>query len=209
MKMDRKGNLYKIESDKQDRIERVFEYARDTMVSPCAFHMISHIDNEELFGITRKTLIKSFQRALKRQYKLLAQMPSKSTRRQKCPRTVIAYSIEFKYTSQKDIDGDEDAYKSIWKVTSGKLPFLHIHFYVIADCNQTIPMNFTTHAMEALNELKGLRAARYAKTKDNKKYKTLNDDYDDAVLRAFYIGKIEQKSDKIPYRNTFGTSQIN
>ena len=211
--MQSNGREYQIENTKQERIEEVFAYARDTMASPCAFHLITHIHDAELFRTTKsKGFVKSFERALKRQYKMLAQREpkegrTKTDRPQKCPRTVIAYSIEYKLTSQKDIDGKEDAYKSIWEITNGKLPFLHIHFYVIADCNQTIPQNFTKHAMAALNELEGSRAARYAKTKDNKKYKPLNTDYDDAVLRAFYIGKVEQKSSEIPYRETFGTSK--
>lgn len=214
IKMTSKGRGYKIENTKQERIEKVFAYARDTMTSPSAFHLITHIHDAELFRTTKsKGFIKEFERALKRQYKLLAQREpkeghTKTKRPQKCPNTIIAYSIEYKLTSQKDIDGKEDAYKSVWEITNGKLPFLHIHFYVIADCNQTIPQNFTKHAMEALNELDGLRAARYAKTKDNKKYKPLNTDYDDAVLRAFYIGKVEQKGANIPYRNSFGTSKI-
>lgn len=214
IKITPKGQGYNIENTKQERIESVFAHAKDSMTSPCAFHLITHVYEPELFRTTKnKGFIKSFERALKREYKLLAQREpkegkAKTKRPQKCPNTIIAYSIEYKLTSQKDIDGKEDAYKSVWEIAKEKLPFLHIHFYVIADCNQTIPQNFTKYAMAALNELDGLRAARYAKTKDNKKYKPLNTDYDDAVLRAFYIGKVEQKSSEIPYRNTFGTSKI-
>lgn len=63
--------------------------------------------------------------------------------------------------------------------------------------------------MKALNELKGLRAARYSKSIYGEIYKRLNIDCDDAFSRFLYIGKISQKSPEIPYRKTFGTSKIN
>ena len=212
IKMTPKGRGYGIENTKQERIESVFAHARDTMTSPCAFHLITHIHDAELFRTTKnKGFIKEFERALTRQYKKLKQKNPKIDRPQKCPRTVVVYSIEYKLTSQKEIDGDDDTYQIgniIYPKTKEKLPFLHVHLHVIADCNNTKPMDFHKYAIAALNELDGLRAARYAKTKDNKKYKPLNTDYDDAVLRAFYLGKVEQKSPEIPYRNTFGTSKI-
>jgi hypothetical protein len=212
---------YALDPDKQDTIEGVFSYARDTMTSPCAFHLITHIHDAELFRATKsKGFIREFQRALKRQYKMLAQREpregkAKAKRPQKCPNTLIIYSIEYKLTSQKEISGNGDAYKYGYEKTNGKLPFLHIHTYVIADCNNTIAPNFTFHAMKAMDELDGLRATRYAptkdakdSTKDKKKYKKLNTDYDDAVLRAFYLAKIEQKSPEIPYRKTFDASKV-
>lgn len=202
IKMVSSGNTYDIEKTKYDSLEKVFMYAKENMTSPCMFHLISHIDEPELFRITKKDLIKSFERALKRQYKKLEQL---------CPNTVIAYSIEFKHTSQKEIDGGSDAYKvgnSVWQKTDSKLPFLHIHFYVIADCRKTIPKSFPIHAKAALNELKGLRAGRYSKSIYGEIYKSLNKDCDDAFSRFLYIGKIEQKSPEIPYRNTFGTSKV-
>ena len=204
---------YELNPIHQDTIESVFSYARDTMTSPCAFHLITHIDDAELFRETKsKGFIREFQRTLKRQYKLLAQREpkegkAKAKRPQKCPDTLIVYSIEYKLTSQKEINGNGDAYKYGYEKTNEKLPFLHIHTYVIADCDNTIAPNFTYQAMEALNKLDGLRAARYAKTKDNKKYKKLKTDYDDAVLRAFYLAKTEQKSPEIPYRKTFDSSK--
>jgi hypothetical protein len=93
---------------------------------------------------------------------------------------------------------------------------------MIADCNNTRAENLTHHAMNAMNELSGLRATTYAKTilkktknKDGdyeyekpKKYKKLKTDYDDAVLRAFYLAKTEQKSPEIPYRKAFDTSKV-
>jgi len=196
------GNTYHVENTKYDKLEKVFMYAKENMTSPCMFHLLSHIHEPEKFKVTKKDLIKSFERALRRQYKPLEQS---------CPETVIAYSIEFKYTTQKEIDGESDAYKvgdSVWQKTDNKLPFLHIHFYVIADCRKTIPKSFPNYAKAALNELTGLRAGRYFKSIHGEIYKSLNKDYDDAFSKFLYIGKIEQKSPEIPYRNTFGTSQI-
>lgn len=203
IKMVSSGNTYAVEKTKYDSLEKVFMYAKENMTSPCMFHLISHIDELELFRTTKKDLIKFFERALKRQYKPLGQL---------CPDTVIAYSIEFKYTTQKEIDGSSDAYKvgnSVWQKTDNKLPFFHIHFYVIADCRKTIAPSFPHYALKALNELKGLRAARYSKSIYGEIYKRLNIDCDDAFSRFLYIGKISQKSPEIPYRKTFGTSKIN
>lgn len=208
------GKLYNTKNPKIERIEDVFSYAKDTMTSPCAFHLITHIHDTELFRATKsKGFIKEFQRALQRQYKMLAQREpkegrTKTDRPQKCPNTLIIYSIEYKLTSQKEINGNGDAYKYGFGKTKEKLPFLHIHAYVIADCDNTIAPNFTYQAMKAMNELDGLRAARYAPTKDKHKYKKLKTDYDDAVLRAFYLAKIEQKSSEIPYRKAFDSSKI-
>lgn len=213
LKITKDGKLYDTKHKRRERIEDVFSYARDTMTSPCAFHFITHIHDAELFRATKsKGFIKEFERALKRQYKLLAKKEpkegkAKAKRPQKCPNTLIVYSIEYKLTSQKEIDGDGNAYKYGYEKTDEKLPFLHIHVHVIADCNNTIAPNFTFHAMNAMNELDGLKATRYAKTKprktknesgeyeyeEPKKYKKLNSDFDDAVLRAFYLTKIEQK----------------
>lgn len=203
IKMVSSGNTYPIEKTKYDSLEKVFMYAKENMSFPCMFHLISHIDEPELFRVTKKDLIKSFERALKRQYKPLKQL---------CPDTIIAYSIEFKYTTQKEIDSDADAYAvgntSLIR-TKEKLPFLHIHFYVIADCRKTIAPTFPNYAMKALNELQGLRAARYSKSIYGEIYKSLNKDCDDAFSRFLYIGKISQKSPEIPYRKTFGTSKTN
>nr|QJS05488.1 hypothetical protein [Psychrobacter sp.] len=209
------GKSYGLVPRRMKRIEDVFAYAKETMTSPCAFHLITHIHDAEMFGTTKsKGFIKEFKRALKRQYKPATTRKTKSGRRQQCPNTIVIYSIEYKLTSQKEIDGDNDTYKYGYEKTDKKLPFLHIHTYVIADCDNTIPENLTYHAMNAMNELDGLKATRYAPTKDKdpdkdkKKYKKLNTDYDDAVLRAFYLAKVEQKSSEIPYRKAFDASKI-
>lgn len=202
IKMLSDGRTYSIENTKYDTLERVFMYAKENMTSPCMFHLLSHIDDPELFRTTKRTLIKSFKSALKRQYKPL---------KQQCPDTIIAYSIEFKYTSKKEIDGDKDAYgisnHSLLR-TKETLPFLHIHFYVIADCKKTIAPTFPNYAIKALDELKGLRAGRYLKSINGEIYKSLNKDCDDAFSRFLYIGKISQKSPEIPYRKAFDTSKV-
>lgn len=203
VKMVSTGNTYYVENTKYDKLEKVFMYAKENMTSPCMFHLLSHIHEPELFRTTKKDLIRSFERALIRQYKPLKQL---------CPDIVIAYSIEFKYTTQKEINGSSDAYeigKSTWTKTSGQLPFLHIHFYVIADCKKTIAPSFPKYAIAALNDLEGSRAGRYFKSMHGEIYKKLNDDCDDAFSKFLYIGKIEQKSPEIPYRKTFGTSKVN
>lgn len=193
----KKGKLYDTKDKRRERIEEIYTHTRDTMTSPSAFHFITHIHDVELFEpVKRKGFIREFERAIVRQYKPASKRNPKSGRRQKAPNMVLVYSIEFKLTSQKEIDGDNDTYKHKFKKTKELLPFLHIHWHVIADCNDTLPENFTYHAMNAMNELSGLRATRYAKTIDGKKYKTLNTDFDDAVLRAYYLAKIEQNPPK-------------
>lgn len=200
VKMLASGNKYQIEKTKYDSLERMFLYAQNNMTSPCIYHLIAHIENPSQFKNSKKNLIRLFQRGLRRQYKPL---------HQDCPDTVIAYSIEFKHTYQKEIDGEGDAYSvgsAKYKKTSDQLPFLHIHFYVIADCKKTRPDSFVIFAKRALNEINGLRAARYVRSNKNEIYKSLKTDGDDAFSRLLYIGKIEQKSENIPFRNTFGTS---
>ena len=230
LKITKDGKRYNTKDKRRERIEDVFSYARDNMTSPCAYHLITHIHDAELFRATKsKGFIKEFQRALQRQYKLLAQREpkegkAKAKRHQKCPDTLIVYSIEYKLTSQKEIDGKHDAYKYGHKKTEEKLPFLHIHIHMIADCNNTRAENLTHHAMSAMNELSGLRATTYAKTQPKKiknkdgeyeyekpqKYKKLKTDYDDAVLRAFYLAKIEQKPPKDMIKGVlFNASKIN
>lgn len=235
LKITKNGKLYDTKHKRRERIEEVFSHARDTMTSPSAYHLITHIEDAELFEpIKRKGFIREFERALQRQYKLLAKKEpkelkkgkgkAKAKRIQKCPKVFIVYSIEYKLTSQKEIDGDKDAYKYGYEKTKEKLPFLHIHWHVIADCNNTRTDNFAHHAMEAMNELDGLKATRYAKTQPKKiknkdgeyeyekpqKYKKLKTDYDDAVLRAFYLAKIEQKPPKDMIKGVlFNASKIN
>ena len=118
LKITKDGKRYNTEDKRRERIEEVFSYARDTMTSPCAFHFITHIHDAELFRATKsKGFIKEFERALKRQYKLLAKKEGKgkgkgkAKRPQKRPNTLIVYSIEYKLTSQKEIDGEDNAYK--------------------------------------------------------------------------------------------------
>jgi hypothetical protein len=225
LKITKNGNLYDTKDKRRERIEEVFTYARDTMRHPNAYHLISHIYDAELFRTTKSNgIIKEFERELKRQYKLLAKKEgkAKAKRPQKCPNTLIVYSIEYKLTSQDEIDGNSDTYKYGYEKTKEKLPFLHIHLHVIADCTDCIAPSFVNYAKNALNELSGLKSSQYLPTQpkkikneigvyeyEKKKiYKKLKTDFDDAVLRAFYLAKIEQKSPEIPYRNTFGTSKI-
>lgn len=230
--MTKNGKLYDTKHKRRERIEEVFSHARDTMTSPSAYHLITHIEDVDLFEpIKRKGFIREFERALKRQYKILAKKEPKEgkgkakvKRPQKCPKVLIVYSIEYKLTSQDEIDGNSDAYKYGYEKTKEKLPFLHIHWHVIADCNNTRTGNFAHHAMQAMNELDGLKATRYAKTQPKKiknkdgeyeyekpqKYKKLKTDYDDAVLRAFYLAKIEQKPPKDMIKGVlFNASKIN
>lgn len=206
------GNEYEIEDTKYEVLEKLIMYGKGKMKSPTMIHFISHIVDAEQFRTTKEDLIKKYKRALKRQFK------KANATTQQCPDTLVAYSIEFKYTTQKDIDGNEDAYRrgnTTWKKTEEKLPFLHLHFYVIADTNKTQPRSFLKASVEALNELKGLRASRYIPRKqknvsDKKQYyHNLNKEFDDAFDRLLYIGKIEQKCSEIPYRNKFGMSKVN
>lgn len=206
------GKEYEIENPKYDSLEKLIVYAKSNMKSPTMIHFISHIADAEKFRTTKGDLIKLYQRALKRQFK------KANATTQQCPDTLLAYSIEFKYTTQKEIKGGEDAYKrgnTTWKKTEEKLPFLHLHCYVIADCNKTRPKSFLNASIAAFNEMGGLRASRYIPRKqrgmsDKKQYyHNLNRELDDGFNRILYIAKIEQKCSEIPYRKKFGMSKVN
>lgn len=202
LKMTSEGKKYGVEQDKYDQLESFILYAHDSMTSPCMFHLLSHISDVEAFKATKRTLLKEFQRELKRQFKSSSQ---------NCPKVLIAYSIELKHTTLKEINGEEDAYvynRDNFLTPKGTTPFLHIHFHVIADCNKTDPRLFKKHAIAALNNLKGLRAGRYFKSNQGELYKKVKESLDDCFNRILYIGKVEQKSPDIPFRKAFGISSL-
>lgn len=196
------GAKYKVEERNYDKLEGFVKHARDNMVSPCMFHLLSHIYDADEFKKSKRNLIKSFERGLKRAFKDSEQV---------CPNVQIAYSIEFKHTNEKEVNGSEGAYEyepSSFLRPKGKQPFLHIHFYVIADCNKTHPTTFKNKAIASLNEIGGLRAGRYFVSNKGELYKKVKDDYDDCFQRILYIGKIDQKSDDIPFQKKFGISKL-
>jgi hypothetical protein len=199
-------------------VEEVLFYAKDNMTSPCAFHLLSHISDPDAFAKVKSDFAKKFKRALQRQYK---------SSKQETPDVLLIYSIEFKMTDIDEINDTDDAYKPT-EVVKIKLPFLHIHVCVIADCKKTIPQSFNKRAMNALNEIDGLTKARYFKSKDRyisvfdeetrestkqrvepQMYKKLKTDFDDVYDRVKYLAKVEQKDSKnIPFRQTFGISRL-
>jgi hypothetical protein len=215
---------YDLDPIRYARIEEVYTYARDTMRYPNAYHLISHIYDPKLFETTKSEgIMKEFKSSLKRQYKLGNTKNPKSGRRQKAPNTILIYSIEYKLTSQDEIKGSSDTYKYGYKKTKEKLPFLHIHIHVIADCTDCIAPSFGNYAKKALNDLDGLKATRYPPTKPKKikneigvyeyekkkLYKKLSSDFDDAVLRAYYLAKEGQKPPEGMIKgNLFNTSKI-
>lgn len=203
VKMVSNGNSYEIDKLRYDQIESLCFYAGDNMTSPYVFHTLAHIYDATAFKQTKRNFIKLFKRQLKKKFKPL---------KQELPSTLLAYSVEFKKTTQKEIDNDADAYRvgnSVWGIGEEELDFLHIHIYVIADCKKTIPNSCIQKILEVLNEMDGLRAARYFKSRKNQQfYMKLKDNFDDVFQRMLYIGKIEQKTADIPYRNTFGMSTL-
>ena len=188
------------------------------MTSPCAFHLLSHISEPDAFAKVKSDFAKHLKRALKRQYK---------SSKQEVPDVLFIYSIEFKMTDIDEINDTDDAYKPT-EVVKIKLPFLHIHICVIADCKKTIPQSFNKRAMQALNEIDGLTKARYFKSKDRyvnvfddetrestkqrlepQMYKSLKKEFDDVYDRVKYLAKVEQKDpENIPFRQTFGISRL-
>lgn len=202
VKMEGKnGRIYELNPKHYKRLEDVFIKAKTEMTSPSIFHMLSWITDAEKFRSSKRDLIKLFKRKLKKQYKNL---------KQTVPDTLIAYSIEYKETdlSEITIQGCVDNLEHL--NTEEKLPFLHLHFYVIADCNKCMPQGFVKYATAALNEIEGLSKARYFKSKSGQIYKRLNIEAEaaDAFHRMKYIAKIEQKTPEIPYRETFGASLV-
>lgn len=210
LKMINNGNTYQIDPVKYESLESLFIYAKESMKHPCMYHFLSHIEDPEQFRKSKRYLIRLFERALKRQYKKGSKENTKrkTARKQVVPDVLVAYSIEYKLTSQKEIDGDSDAYKYGHDRTKEKLPFLHIHFYVIADCKLANAAWFPDMGRLSLNQIKGLRAGRYFRSSKGELYKSLKTDYDDAFSKILYIGKTEQKSPEIPYRKAFDTSEI-
>jgi len=188
------------------------------MTSPCAFHLLSHISDPDAFAKVKPAFAKNLKRGLKRQYK---------SSKQETPDVLFIYSIEFKMTDIDEINDTDDAYKPT-EVVKIKLPFLHIHICVIADCKKTIPQSFNKRAMQALNEIDGLTKARYFKSKDRyinvfddetrestrqrtkpQMYKSLKTEFDDVFERVKYLAKVEQKDpDNIPFRQKFGISRL-
>ena len=203
IKMKDGGNSYQIKETHYEALESLIEHARESMTSPIAIHFISHIHDAEQFEESKRNFIKNFERGLKRQFK---------GSKQNCPEVLIAYSVEFKHTSQKEIDSSDGFYRRgslVWEKTKEQLPFLHLHMHVIADCNKTYPTTFKNKAIETLNNIDGLRAARYSTSYYGELYKKVKTDYADVFQRLLYIGKTEQKSPEIPYKKTFGTSKVN
>lgn len=189
-----RGRTYQIQSKQYEKLESLITHAKDTMTRPCIYHMLSWISSPDDFKASKRDLIKLFNRKLKKQYKSL---------KQEVPDTLVAYSIEFKYTDVNEIDGVHD-----YPTTGIQLPFLHLHFYVIADCSKCKPVTFTNFAKAALNEIGGLSKSRYFKSNKGDSYKNVKDHFDDSFQRLLYIGKINQKSLEIPFRETFGASSV-
>jgi hypothetical protein len=202
MNMTTHGKMYNIDSKNYDKLEGFIEHARDEMNYPYMFHFLSHICDADEFKKSKRNLIKDFERGLKRKFK---------GSQQSCPDVQVAYSIEFKYTNDKEINGKEDAYnhkQSKSLKPKPELPFLHIHFYVIADCRKANVITFKDNVIASLNDIKGLRAGRYFPSKNGELYKQVKADYDDCFQRILYIAKIDQKSPEIPFNKKFGMSKI-
>lgn len=195
-KMLSDGKLHELDQDQHDKLEALVFKAKAEMKYPCVYHMLAHIHDAEAFKFSKRNLIRLFERKLKKAYKRT---------KQNTPNTFIAYSIEFKYTSWDEVEG-----KSYRSESFGKdVPFLHIHFYVIADCcSGTRPQSFTTYARQALNEIPGLRKSRYLQDRLGQHFKVLTTDFDDTFQRLLYIAKVSQKSSEILYRSTFGASRL-
>lgn len=194
IKICNEGRPYKINNKQYEKLEKIILYANETMKYPAIYHFLSHIDNPSLFKKSKRDLIKYFTRKLKKQYKNCEQVS---------PRTLVVYSIEFKKTDLNEIKGFHPYPKS-----SDLLPFLHIHFYVIADCTYCRPASFPYFAQEALNDIEGLSKARYFKSNKGEIYKKIKEDLDDAFQRLLYIAKMDSKSAEIPYKKTFGASSV-
>lgn len=187
------------------------------MTSPCSFHLLSHVSDPDSFAKVKSDFSKLFKRGLKRQYK---------DSKQQVPEVLLVYSVEFKITSVDEIEDTDKAYTG--EASKIKLPFLHIHVCIIADCNKTIPQAFPKRAMQALNEIDGLTKARYFRTKpryvmvyneaesklvktrtESQMYKSLKKEFDDVYDRVKYLAKVEQKDpENIPFRQTFGISRL-
>jgi hypothetical protein len=198
MNVTTNGKKYNIDSKNYEKLEGFIEHARDEMSYPYMFHFLSHICDADAFKKSKRDLIKDFERGLKRKFK---------SSQQSCPDIQVVYSIEFKYTTDKEVNGKEDAYKQNTSLKP-KQPFLHIHFYVIADCRKAKPITFKNNAIASLNDIKGLRAGRYFPSNNGELYKKVKTDYDDCFSRILYIGKLDQKSPEIPFNKRFGMSKI-
>lgn len=189
------------------------------MSFPCSFHLLSHVSDPDAFEVSKERFSQNFKRALQKQYRGL---------KQQAPDILWVYSIEFKMTDVDEIEDTDEAFTEEAKKSTIKLPFLHIHLHIIADCKKTLPQGFPKYAQQALNEIKGLTKARYFRTKprkvsvynpetlrrttehvESKLYKKVKTEFDDVYDRMKYLAKVEQKDrDFIPFRQTFDTSRL-
>ena len=188
------GRAYKINNKQYEKLEKVILHAKNNMKHPAIYHFLSHIDEPDLFRKSKRDLIKYFNRKLRKHYKNCEQQ---------VPNTLVMYSIEFKQTDRNEIKG-----LTHYPISSDLLPFLHIHFYVIADCTYCRPDSFPYFGQRALNDIDGLSKARYFKSYKGEIYKNIKDDLDDAFQRLIYIAKTDSKSAEIPYKKTFGASSV-
>ena len=189
------GNEYQIDSKQHSNLENLLFFAKDEMIKPCISHFVSWIHQHEHFDKT------NFATNLKRQLGKIY----KSNR----PNFLYAYSIEHKYTTQAEIDGNFDYGIYDYSDSDTLLEYLHIHIYVIMDCHKIDPANMPIAVVSALDKLDGLTKSHYLPSYDGMKYKELNDNsVDDIFNRIIYIAKLNQKSSDIPFRQTFGMSKL-
>ena len=125
-------------------------------------------------------------------------------RRNGAPKHVGYYSIEMKYGDFHDNEGN-------------KLPknYLHIHLHLICDCAKGYrPTSVSGFVLKALNNISGLQKGQYhRRCKDlghGDLYHDLNikPEFDDALLRASYLAKLDQKDETIPFKKTWGCSRL-
>lgn len=195
IKMTNKGKRYKIDDKQYNKLESLLFHAKETMTNPCIFHFCSRICDTDKFD--KANFATSLKRAIKKQY---------SSIKQESPNILFAYSVEHKFSTAKEINGEYDNIRSMFE---HKLSYLHIHIYIIADCIKCNPINFPNYGRKAINSISGLDTTKYNKAIDGSIYKKVDDDnFDDVFSRLLYIGKLDQKDEYIPFRETFGMSRI-
>lgn len=200
------GNEYRINTETEKKIKKILTNAKKEFTQPYLYHFTCHIYNHNLFN--QKRLLEDLKRKLSNEYRSYFKQKLKQKylpvqKAKSCPNFICFYSIEFKKETHSKIRGE------YYKTDLYTEDYLHIHIYIVFDVVQGyIPTSIAGFVSNALNNISGLRNAQYCKRKNGMLYHNLNKEFDDAVLRASYLAKTDQKSSEIPFRKTFGHTRL-
>lgn len=214
--MEGSNHVYNLDVAKCKTVKTILQHAQCHFNQPYLYHFTAHIHKPDQFN--QKRFIQNLQRKLQRQYrqyfkqrlklKLLDGCKAVKIQDAKgCPDFVLYYSIEHKAETIDRINGDYNRANSIvWEVTKD---YLHIHIHIVFNMvSGYIPQSISGFVLKALNDIDGLQKAQYHRRHNGQLYHNLNHEFNDAFARGQYLCKTDQKSEDIPFRKTFGYTQV-